>query len=134
MVVILMMRLIYSISCGLDVHKNIIVATIVSTSKDGISEYKQKSVSAFNSDIQKFYYCLIENECKNVCMESTSKYWIPFFNYFEGDIDVYLTKPKYIKDKKIPNRLLTSISLILSDVLLFHHKISISFVNRLVIV
>ena len=37
-----MMKLKYSICCGLDVHKNVIVATIVTTNKDGISEYKQK--------------------------------------------------------------------------------------------
>ena len=44
-VVILMMKLKHSICCGLDVHKNVIVATIVTTNKDGISEYKQKSFS-----------------------------------------------------------------------------------------
>ena len=44
-VVILMMKLKYSICCGLDVHKNVIVATIVITNNDGISEYKQKSFS-----------------------------------------------------------------------------------------
>ena len=30
-------------------------------------------------------------------MESTGKYWIPIFNYFENDIDVCLTHPKYVK-------------------------------------
>ena len=39
-VVILMMKLKYSICCGLDVHKNVIVATIVITNKDGISQTK----------------------------------------------------------------------------------------------
>ena len=34
-----MMKLKYSICCGLDVHKKIIVATIVTTNKEGISEY-----------------------------------------------------------------------------------------------
>ena len=38
-VVILMMKLKYSICCGLDVHKNVIVATIVTTNSDGLSEY-----------------------------------------------------------------------------------------------
>ena len=41
-----MMKLKYSICCGLDVHKNVIVATIVTTNKDGISEYNQKSFSS----------------------------------------------------------------------------------------
>ena len=92
-----MMKLKYSICCGLDVHKNVIVATIVITNADGISEYKQKSFSTFNSDIRKFHSWLIENNCYHVCMESTGKYWIPIFNYLENDIEVCLTHPKYVK-------------------------------------
>ena len=91
------MKLKYSICCGLDVHKNVIVATIVITNADGISEYKQKSFSTFNSDIRKFHSWLIENNCYHVCMESTGKYWIPIFNYLENDIEVCLTHPKYVK-------------------------------------
>ena len=63
----------------------------------GSSEYKQKSFSTINSDIQKFHNWLIENNCYHVCMESTGKYWIPIFNYLENDIDVCLTHPKYVK-------------------------------------
>ena len=48
-----MMKLKYSICCGLDVHKNVIVATIVTTNKEDISEYNQKPFSTINSDIQK---------------------------------------------------------------------------------
>lgn len=92
-----MMRLVFPICCGLDVHKNVIVATIVTTNNDGISEYSQKSFSTINSDIQKFHDWLIENNCFHVCMESTGKYWIPIFNYLEADIDVCLTHPKYVK-------------------------------------
>ena len=62
-VVILMMKLKYSICCGLDVHKNVIVATIVTTGKNGISEYNQKSFSTINSDIQRFHNWLIKNNC-----------------------------------------------------------------------
>jgi transposase len=96
-VVISMMRLAYPICCGLDVHKNVIVATIVTTNNNGISEYLQKSFSTFNSDIQKFHDWLIEHNCYHVCMESTGKYWIPIFNYLENDIEVCLTHPKYVK-------------------------------------
>jgi len=92
-----MMRLTYPICCGLDVHKNVIVATIVTTDRNGISEYNQKSFSTINSDIQKFHDWLIENDCYHVCMESTGKYWIPVFNYLENDINVCLTHPKYVK-------------------------------------
>ena len=81
-----MMKLKYSICCGLDVHKNVIVATIVTTNKDGISEYLQKSFSTINSDIQRFHNWLIENNCYHVCMESTGKYWIPLFNLSNNPI------------------------------------------------
>src|SRR5574344_380987 len=96
-VVISMMRLIYHVCCGLDVHKNVIVATIVTTNGSGISEYNQKSFSTINSDIQKFHDWLIEHNCYHVCMESTGKYWIPIFNYLENDIDICLTHHKYVK-------------------------------------
>ena len=128
-----MMKLKYSICCGLDVHKNVIVATIVITNKDGISEYRQKLFSTINSDIQRFHNWLIENNCYHVCMESTGKYWIPIFNYLENDIDVCLTHPKYVKarkrTKRTPNGLPPSTNLILSDVPLFLQKISVSSGN-----
>ena len=54
-----MMKLKHSICCGLDVHKKIIVATIVTTDKDGISHYQQKSFSTFNSDIT----LVVKNRC-----------------------------------------------------------------------
>lgn len=92
-----MMKLAYPRCCGADIHKNSIVATIVTTDKNGISEYRQKTFSTINSDIQRFHDWLIENDCKHVCMESTGKYWIPIFNYLEHDIHVCLTHPKYVK-------------------------------------
>ena len=92
-----MMKLKYSICCGLDVHKKVIVATIATTDKSGISEYKQRSFTTMNSDLQKFLSWLLENNCHHVCMESTGKYWIPIFNYLEKDINVCLTHPKYVK-------------------------------------
>lgn len=53
--VILMMKLKHSICCELDIHKNVIVAAIVITDKNGISEYNQKSFTTINSDIQKLH-------------------------------------------------------------------------------
>jgi transposase len=91
------MKLVYPICCGVDVHKNIFVATIVSTDNVGIANYQQKSFSTINYDIKNFHNWLIDNNCYHVCMESTGKYWIPIFNYLETDIDVCLTHPKYVR-------------------------------------
>lgn len=97
------MKLVYPICCGVDVHKKSLVATIVTTDKEGISIYQQRTFSTINSDIERFHCWLIENNCYHVCMESTGKYWIPIFNVLESDIQVILTHPKYvsaIKGKK----------------------------------
>lgn len=97
------MELVYPICCGVDVHKKSLVATIVSTDKEGISTYQQRTFTTINSDIERFHCWLIENNCYHVCMESTGKYWIPIFNVLESDIHVILTHPKYvaaIKGKK----------------------------------
>ena len=48
----------------------------------------------------KIYYnicCGIDNNCKDVCMESTRKYWIPIFNILEDSCNVTITHPKYVK-------------------------------------
>lgn len=90
-------KLAYPKCCGADIHKNSIVATIVTTDKNGISVYLQKSFSTINSDLQRFHDWLIENDYWYVCMESTGKYWIPVFNYLEHDIYVCLTHPKYVR-------------------------------------
>ena len=87
-----MMRLAYPICCGLDVHKKVIVATIVTTDSNGISSYSQKSFSTMNSDLKEFHDWLIKNNCRHVCMESTGKYWIPVFNYLENDITVSICR------------------------------------------
>lgn len=92
-----MMKLAYPICCGVDVHKKVIVATIVFTNELGISTYLQKSFTTINSDIKAFHNWLILNNCYHVCMESTGKYWIPIFNYLESDINVCLTHPKYVR-------------------------------------
>ena len=131
-----MMKLKYSICCGLDVHKNVIVATIVTTNKDGISEYLQKSFSTINSDIQRFHNWLIENNCYHVCMESTGKYWILFLIISKMTLMSALhirsmSKPLKARKrtKRILNGLPTSTNLILSDVPLFLQKIFVSLGN-----
>jgi transposase len=40
---------------------------------------------------------LAGNNCRDVCMESTGKYWIPVFNMLERSCNVVLAHPKYVK-------------------------------------
>ena len=85
--------------CGMDVHKDIIVATIGITDKyTMVTEYFQETFNSFNSDLYRLCDWLSSHQCSEVCMESTGKYWIPVYNVLEekGFI-VCLAHPKYTK-------------------------------------
>ena len=91
------MRIVRPICCGADIHKDLIVATIATTSQDGITEYIQSSFSSQNFDLLRLKAWLIEHHCFEIAMESTGKYWIPVFNVLEGEIKVFVVHPKYTK-------------------------------------
>lgn len=101
------MEVIYSKVCGIDVHKTFIVAVICDSTGDK-PKYIKKRFSTFNKDLVNFREWLIENNCQNVCMESTGKYYIPVYNALEGFIsNVVVANPKWvavIKGEKDDNK------------------------------
>ena len=91
------MKVVYQTCCGIDVHKSFLVATIIKTTSGVDPSYQKKRFSTFNNSILQFKNWLIENQCRDVCMESTGKYWIPVFNILESELNIFLTHPKYVK-------------------------------------
>lgn len=81
----------------MDIHKKIIVATIATTNAQGVTTYEQETFSTFNSDVIKLRDWMIERNCRDACMESTGKYWIPIWNILELEIHLVLAHPKYTK-------------------------------------
>ncbi|MFR3841380.1 MAG: IS110 family transposase [Bacteroides thetaiotaomicron] len=81
----------------MDVHKDLIVATIATTNQDNITTYLQRSFTSQNPDLFKLKNWLKDNNCYDVAMESTGKYWIPIFNVLEDEINVGIVHPKYTK-------------------------------------
>lgn len=92
-----MLKIVYPICCGMDVHKSFVVACIASTNEQGVTTYKSKRFSTFTGDLRRCAEWLSENNCKDVCMESTGKYWIPIYNILEHTCSIVLTHPKYVK-------------------------------------
>ena len=92
-----MLKIVYPICCGMDVHKSFLVACIASTNDKGVTTYKQKRFSTFSNDLRFCAKWLAENNCKDVCMESTGKYWIPIYNILEPSCNIVLAHPKYVK-------------------------------------
>ena len=94
------MKVTYLTCCGVDVHKSFLVATIVKTTGGIEPSYQKKRFSTFNHSILEFKQWLLENECHDVCMESTGKYWVPAFNLLEDEINVTIANPKWVKAVK----------------------------------
>ena len=94
------MKVVYQTCCGVDVHKSFLVATIIKTSSGVQPSYQKKRFSIFNNSILEFKKWLLDNSCRDVCMESTGKYWIPVFNLLEDEINVTIANPKWVKAVK----------------------------------
>jgi len=94
----LMPNIVYPICCGIDVHKSFVVACIASTDVNLVTTYsKPKRFSTFTGDLRRLATWLSENNCRDVCMESTGKYWIPVWNILELTCNLVLAHPKYVK-------------------------------------
>lgn len=91
------LKIVYPICCGMDVHKSFVVACIASTDSVGITSYKSRRFSTFTKDLKLLAAWLSNNNCRDVCMESTGKYWIPVYNILESTCRVVLAHPKYVK-------------------------------------
>ncbi len=97
---VLPVKVVYQTCCGVDVHKSFLVATIIKTTSGVQPSYQKKRFSTFNNSILEFKKWLLDNSCRDVCMESTGKYWVPVFNLLEDELNVTIANPKWVKAVK----------------------------------
>jgi len=90
-------EIVYPVCCGMDVHKNFLVACIAVTNEQSHTEHHIRRFSTFTGDLRRLSEWLASYNCRDVCMESCGKYWIPVFNALEKTCNVCLTHPKYVK-------------------------------------
>ncbi len=72
------------VCCGLDVHKEVLVACML---KGGIDEEPEPVIKEFPTllyGLDEFKKWMIENDCHDVAMESTGVYWYPIYNVLES--------------------------------------------------
>ena len=92
-----MLKIVYPICCGIDVHKGLIAACIATTNDHGVTTYKSKRFSTFTNELRRCAVWLADNHCKDVCMESTGKYWIPVYNILETTCTIVLAHPNTLR-------------------------------------
>ena len=82
------------VGCGIDVHKDMIVATVRSSN----SEYETREFGACTSSLTDLRdWCKSQN-VTHVEMESTGVYWKPVFNVLEDDFEVILVNARHVKN------------------------------------
>jgi transposase len=86
------MEVLYPRSCGLDVHKQTVVACVMAPKVKEI-----RTFSTLTNDLIKLKEWLSECEITHVAMESTGVYWKPIYNLLEGDFAILLVNAQHIK-------------------------------------
>ncbi len=95
------MEVLYPRCCGIDVHKESLVACL--RVQDGRRTRRDvQSFGTTTAEILRLHAWLSETECTHVAMESTGVYWQPVFNLLEGSVGVILANAHQIK--AVPGR------------------------------
>jgi len=95
------MEVIYKRCCGLDVHKEIVVACLII--REGGKVIKEiRTFRTMTSDLVVLHDWLQAHRVTHVAMESTGIYWRPVFNLLEGSFTVLLVNAAHIKT--VPGR------------------------------
>jgi transposase len=84
--------------CGLDVHRDTIVATIKGKNLTTTTQ----TFETYTSDIKQFRQWLRDNLITHIAMESTGVYWKPIFNILGDEFQIVLVNAKHIKH--VPGR------------------------------
>ena len=79
--------------CGLDVHKDSIFVCILN--ENGI--LFQDKIGVLTPDLERLVDVLHEHNATEVCMESTSIYWMPVWRILEPYFSLKLVNPYFIK-------------------------------------
>ena len=87
------MEVMYSVSCGMDVHKKIIVCCLMRGRRKEIREF-----GASTRELIELASWLKENGCEMAAMESTASYWKPLYNILEAEgIPAMVVNAQHIK-------------------------------------
>ena len=77
--------------------KILLLLVLQKTDDKNVTTYQTKRFSTFTNGLRELSEWLCSNSCKDVCMESTGKYWYPVFNILEDSCKVIVAHPKYVK-------------------------------------
>ena len=96
------MELLHRRCCGLDVHKETVVACLRLVS-DGKVTTEVRTFQTTTADLLRLSEWLAANECTHVAMEATGVYWKPVWHILDdGDFKLVLANAAHVKN--VPGR------------------------------
>jgi transposase len=89
-------------SCGLDVHKETVVACLLAGPPDSRPRRSTRTFGTTTSELEDLREWLSEEKCTHVGMESTGVYWMPVFAVLEGHFELIVGNAAHIRN--VPGR------------------------------
>lgn len=90
-------------SAGLDVHKEVVVCTVLKETAEGSLEKETREYAAFREDLQALASWLAQTGVELAAMESTGVYWKSVYEALETHgVPVYVVNARHVK--KVPGR------------------------------
>ena len=91
------MDVVYRCCCGLDVHKKMVVACLLSLDEQGQRHKEIRAFTTMTQELLALVDWLAGADCTHVAMESTGVYWKPIFALLEGQFAVILANAQHLK-------------------------------------
>jgi transposase len=96
------MELVYQRCCGIDIHKKVVVACLISLTAAGQRHKEIRSFRTVTKELLELCDWLKAAHCTHVAMESTGVYWKPVYNVLEGHFELVVVNAQHIK--AVPGR------------------------------
>lgn len=91
------MQVVYERCCGIDVHKQTVVACVMVTDATGRLHKETRTFATLTENLEALAEWLAAQGVTHVAMESTGVYWKPVFNILDGRFEVLVVNAEHLK-------------------------------------
>jgi len=96
------MDVLYERCCGVDVHKKMVVACLITPDATGTPTKETRTYGTMTADLLEMMDWLVGAGCTHVAMESTGVFWKPLYNLMEGTLEMLVVNAAHMKN--VPGR------------------------------
>lgn len=91
------MEVMYERCCGIDVHKRMLVACLLTPDERGRPSRELRTFGTMTGELEELAAWLRQAGCTTVAMESTGSYWKPVYNILEGSVELLVVSAQHLK-------------------------------------